>query len=72
MYTSTVLGEGKGVLFREVSLIRVSFLERFHCIVVIKTICSVPLCCPGAYELYTQCRCSDMAYFNTTKSDQAG
>ena len=32
MYTNAVLGEGKCALFREVSLIQGSFLERFHCI----------------------------------------
>ena len=31
MYTSTILGEGKCFLFREVSLIRGVLLESFHC-----------------------------------------
>ena len=35
MYTSTVFGEGKCVLFREVSLIRGVLLERFHCMYVL-------------------------------------
>ena len=42
MYTSTELGEGKCVLFREVFLIR-GVLLRFHCTVLLSTVLSVLL-----------------------------
>ena len=40
MYTSTVLGVGKCVLFREVSLIRGVLLDRFPCSGVV--VCMFP------------------------------